>query len=149
MSCARRAIKIFSNYEDHQHIRNQRRVAEYARGLEKLSGFALTPRYYHGGVCFIDDDLGNYYIAQEFVQGDTLTMGNIRSDEVEKFLGRLKQVHDATNLVIGDWEESNILVEEGGRIRLIDADLGTNKGSEGSGSADLRAAKNLLEKFVR
>lgn len=146
-SGAVRSIKIFENYKDGEKIEEQRRVSEYAQGLEKLSGYKLTPYYYHSGHVYLDDKLGNYFVVQEYIEGDDIDKKNVTGESVNEFLEKLGIAHRETGLIIGDWESENLLVTSHG-IRLIDADLGTDKGSTGNAGKDYLRAKKLLKSYL-
>lgn len=146
---AERALKIFANYEGQQLIRQQKRVSTYAAALEKISGLGLTPRYYHLGHAFIEDPLGNYFIVQELVVGRPLESGACTQEQVKNFLDRLDQIHKELGYVLSDWDPSNLLVNEQGEIRMIDADLGTGDGLMGDGPRDMKRAEALLKRFIK
>lgn len=144
---AKRALKIFANYEGQQLIRQQKRVCTYASALEKISNIGITPRYYHLGHAFIEDPLGNYFIVQEHVIGCSLE--SCSQSQIDDFLGRLGQIHDEFDYVLSDWDLSNLLVTGQGEIRMIDADLGTGDGLTGDRSRDYKRAEALLKSLTK
>ena len=146
---ARRALKIFANYEGQQLIRQQKRVSTYAAALEKISDIGITPRYYHLGHAFIEDPLGNYFIVQEHVIGQPLKSGMCAQSQVDDFLEGLRQIHDEFDYVLSDWDLSNLFITEQAGIRMIDADLGTGDGLTGDCSRDYKRAEDLLKSLIR
>lgn len=146
---AKRAIKIFENYEDQQRISQQKRVFEYAAALEKLSVFSITPRYHHLGHAFILDPLGNYFVVQEYIHGGLLAEKGCSKEMIEDFLQRLRLVHDNLGFLLRDWDPCNFLVTAKLGIRMIDADLGTDRGVKGNIRSDYNEAEKLLYKYLR
>ncbi len=149
MSGAKRALKIFANYEDRQWIKNQRRVIDYAKGLSQLSSYLLTPKYFHSGHCLISDPIGNYFVAQEYIEGQPPDSNSLDPAAVEDFLCRLARAHLETGIVIRDWDRCHLLVETRSCIRLIDADLGTMDRLYGSTRTDYLAAEKLFREIAR
>jgi serine/threonine protein kinase len=143
---AQRALKIYDRFEDTQRIKNLKDFAHYCWFLEQVSFAGLLPRYYHFGHILLKDEIGHYFMVQEYICGVAFASEMCTRSMIQELVARVKLIH-SRGYALGDWEPENLLVSSG-VIRMIDCEYGRHDKPNTNKNVDVCAIKNLFGAIV-
>lgn len=143
---APRVIKIYDRFEDRQRIQNLKDFAHYCWFMEEFSHEALLPRYHHMGHFFLDDEIGHYFIVQEFLGKTKFSLSVCTDEMIDKLFEKVRSIHEK-EYALGDWHTGNLVIHNN-EIRMIDCDYGSHDKPNSNFSRDKRELKRLFSRTL-